>query len=97
MTTFFIVVGWLIALGSWLFVSQATSGVAGICFACFMVIAARVAQADAHQKELLLALATRDAVAPPTTLKEQEAVRRDSITSTMTIEEKAAAAGVSSR
>jgi hypothetical protein len=59
MITTFIVVAWLIALGSWLFISQATSGVAGLCFACFMAIAARIAQADAHQKQQLMALGSR--------------------------------------
>ena len=49
----FIVISWLIALGSWLFVSQATSGVAGLCFACVMLITARVAQADQHHKAQL--------------------------------------------
>jgi hypothetical protein len=58
--TFFVIVAWLIALGSWLFVSQATSGVAGLCFACFLAIAVRLAQADRHHKELLLSQHTRD-------------------------------------
>ena len=46
MVTGFIVAAWLIALGSWPFVSNATSGVAGLWFACFMAIAARIAQAS---------------------------------------------------
>jgi hypothetical protein len=58
MVTLFVVVAWLIALASWLGVSQATSGVAGMCFACFMVITARIAQPDRHQTELLARLAS---------------------------------------
>ena len=56
MVTGFIVAAWLVALGSWLFVSNATLGVAGLCFACFMVITARIAQADDHHKALLALL-----------------------------------------
>lgn len=57
MTTLFSVVALLIALLSWLFVSQATAGVAGLCFACFILISTRVAQADNHHKELMARLA----------------------------------------
>ena len=65
MITGFIVVAWLLALGSWLLVSNATAGVAGMCFACFMVMCARIAQADAQHAAVLAALAqsTRACVA----------------------------------
>mgnify|MGYP001174248368 CR=1 FL=1 len=60
MVTVFVVVAWLLALGSWFFVTGVTAGVAILCFACFMVMAARVAQADLQHKELLARLS------PPT-------------------------------
>lgn len=52
------VVAFLIALGSWIFVSQATAGVAGICFACFLLILARLSQAQSQHAELVKRLGT---------------------------------------
>lgn len=54
-----IVIAWLIAFASWLFVSQATSGVAGMCFACFLVISARLVQAERHHQQLVERLGAR--------------------------------------
>jgi hypothetical protein len=42
----------LIALSSWIGVSQGTSGVAGMAFACFLAIGARIVQAGQHHKEI---------------------------------------------
>ena len=57
MITLWVVLAWLVALGSWFGVSQATVGVAGICFACFMAITARIDQAHRQHVELLALLA----------------------------------------
>jgi len=70
-TLFLILVAWFIALGSVLFdVSQATRGVAGICFACFMIITARVLQADAHHRQLMAGLAVLFDRSAPQPLKD---------------------------
>jgi hypothetical protein len=64
MVNAFIVVGWLIALGSVFAVSTATAGVGGICFACFLVITARVGQADRHHREVMTVLRTPPSLPP---------------------------------
>jgi hypothetical protein len=90
MVSAWMIFAFLIALVSCLFVSQATSGVAGICFACFLAIAARVTQANDHHRELLRALA--DSAATRQTAPKPEGQARP-----LTLEEKAAAAGITSR
>jgi len=54
------VIAILIGLISWAFVSNATSGVAGIAFACLIGILARLVQADKHHRERAAAPATRN-------------------------------------
>jgi hypothetical protein len=62
MVALFEVLAVLIALCSWIFVSQATAGVAGICFACFLLILARLSQAQAQHAELTKRLESTKAV-----------------------------------
>jgi hypothetical protein len=51
-----IVLAIFVFLGSWLSVSNATAGVAGTCSACFLIILARIAQADSHHSKLIARL-----------------------------------------
>lgn len=62
----------VIVLGSWLGVSNATSGVAGICFSCFLLILARMVQAEKQHKELLARLQVPASPAPPPRRTEPE-------------------------
>jgi hypothetical protein len=60
MAVLLIIVSLGIALVSWLGVTPATLGVAGLSTACFVGILARIAQAQAHHQQLLHA--TREKV-----------------------------------
>ena len=51
-----VVIAILVVLASWTAVSNATLGVAGICFACFILILARMAQAEKQHAQLLARL-----------------------------------------
>ena len=53
MITALIVAAIAVVLFSWLGVSNATLGVAGICFACFLLILARMAQAERQHAQLM--------------------------------------------
>jgi len=57
------VLAFLIGLVSWLFVSQVTSGAAGIGFACLLAILARMAQSGAQHRQLMERLSAQDTVA----------------------------------
>jgi hypothetical protein len=52
MSTFLAVVSLLVALLGLLFASQATIGVALVCFGCLLAIYARLAQAHVYHREL---------------------------------------------
>jgi Flp pilus assembly protein TadB len=54
----------LVAVGSWLFVSPATAGVAGVGCACLLGIVARMVQAQHHQRLLLQQLARQNSTEP---------------------------------
>jgi heme exporter protein D len=83
----------LIALGSWLFVTQATAGVAGLCFACFLGILARLVQAERHHRALPEQVAVKRARAEK--IQALQADYMKSVPSNAAIEEKARAAGIS--
>jgi hypothetical protein len=60
-----IIVAILILAGSWLGVSNATSGVAGICTGCFFLILARMRQAEVQHTQLLEMLTATTRPLPP--------------------------------
>lgn len=53
MTIFLVIVASIVAVLSWAGVSSATSGVAGICFGCFLGIMARIYQAGEQHREII--------------------------------------------
>jgi hypothetical protein len=53
-----VVIAIVVVIGSWSSVTVATSGVAGLCTACFLLVLARVCQADLHHRALLAKLTT---------------------------------------
>jgi hypothetical protein len=60
-----IILAILILAGSWLGVSNATSGVAGICTGCFFLILARMRQAEVQHTHLLEMLTVITRPLPP--------------------------------
>ena len=65
MALLFAAVALLIGMASLLFVSNATLGVAGICFACLIAVLARMGQADDQHRRLMKMLGEWAPVLPP--------------------------------
>lgn len=62
MTVILVILACIIGVLSWAGVSAATSGVAGICFACLLAILARIYQAGEQHRDMLRAIASKSTV-----------------------------------